>query len=573
MPASDIEGRMTRTRSLLPAVVRRLTPGTLPHRVFDRVERMLLRRSAPLEPFEEAGAVLVRLGGKLVVSQPVDALWPDEAQRANLDLVVAACEQLGAEYFLVSHDRRGLTRVGVVAEVRSRFLAEIVDRGQSDPVYVRRTRPTGQPELAANLDAEQMEAQSGLQVWLSRHDPVTGRSYGVGHACPGEFWEELPDGRLAAPAPNQRAAQVTPQERASGVEIEVLGRRYPSIPPFDLAGPFEVTFPVDIVYLWVDGADPAWRARRNDRLASLGRKPMDGAAVASRFREQDELRYSLRSVERFAPWVRHVYLVTDDQQPDWLAEDHPGLTIVDHRDILPAEALPTYNSHAISARVHHIDGLSEHFLLMNDDVLLGRPVGPEDFFHANGITKFFLSRSPIPSGPIAADDLPHFAARKRVRDLIEQTYGFRPFQTFKHTPVPMSRSLLTHLEERFAEPYQRTVTAPFRSPEDLVPSWLHHYAGFAEGRALPGDINYDYFNLTSRKAFKRLSSLVDRRSVECLCINDDEGGDLDLELRTEMLAAFLEVLLPEASSFEDATRPALDRRQQLTAFRTGIGRL
>ncbi len=564
---------MTRTRSLLPAVVRRLTPGTLPHRMLDRVERVLLRRSTPVAAFEEAGSVPVRLGGTLVVSQPVEAPWPDEAQRANLDLVVEICEQLGAEYFLVSHDRRGISRVGLVEDARARFLAELVDRGRRTPIYVRRTRPTGQPELAAGFDAQQMEAESGLRVWRSRHDPVTGRSYGVGHACQVEFWEELPDGRLTAPAPNQRAAQVTPQERAARVEIEVFGERYPSIPPFDLPGPFEARFPVDVVYLWVDGSDPAWRARRNDRLAALGREPMDGATVASRFREQDELRYSLRSVERFAPWVRHLYLVTDDQRPDWLVEDHPRLTVVDHRDIFPAEALPTYNSHAISARVHHIEGLSEQFLLMNDDVLLGRPVAPDDFFHANGITKFFLSKSPIPSGPIAPDDLPHFAARKRVRDLIQETYGFRPFQTFKHTPVAMSRSWLAHLEERFAEPYRRTVTAPFRSPDDLVPSWLHHYAGFAEGRALPADINYDYFNLTSGQAFKRLSSLVGRRSVDCLCLNDDEGGDLDFDLRTRMLAAFFEVFLPEASTFEREPSTAPDRARHMATLQAGLRKL
>lgn len=557
-------------RTLLPSVLRRLPPGSVPYRLLDRAERVLLGRSAPLTAYREAGYVPVRLRGELVLSRPTPAPWSDDAHQSNLDLVLGLCEELEAEHFLVVFDRRGLSRVGVVATARDRFLAALRDRGRREPIYVKQVRPRGERVLASHLDTE-VQA-TGLRVWRVEHDPVTGRSYRDRQACIVEFWEELPDGRLQAPGPNPRAAQVTADERSTRLELEGVGRRYPSIPPFHLPSPFDVRFPVDMVYLWVDGADPAWRQRRQDRLESPGRVPVDNATAESRFREQDELRYSLRSVERFAPWVRHIYLVTDDQRPAWLV-DHPRLTVVDHRDIFPPEALPTFNSHAISARVHHIEGLSEHFLLMNDDVLLGRPVPPEMFFHANGVAKFFLSSSPIPSGPIAADDLPHMAARKQVRDLLEETYGLRPFQTFRHTPVALSRSWLAHLEEQHAEPYRRTVMAPFRSPQDVVPSWLHHYAGFAEGRALPGDINYDFFNLTQADAFRRLSSLLGRRTVDCFCLNDDEESEVDLALRARLLSAFFEVFLPEPSVFESGGGPGPDRAALKASFQAGLQRL
>jgi hypothetical protein len=346
--------------------------------------------------------------------------------------------------------------------------------------------------------------------------------------------------------------------------ISYQGGSYRTIPPFDRPGPFTVTFPIDMVYLWVDGGDPAWRARRLARLGRLDAAPSTASTSAERFREQDELRYSLRSVERFVPWVRHIYLVTDQQRPTWLV-DHPKLTVVDHRDIFPAEALPTFNSHAISSRVHHIDGLSEHFLLMNDDVLFGAPVEPERFFHANGLLKFFLSRSPIPSGPVVEDDPPHMAARKQVRDLVEREYGFTPWQTFKHTPVPMRRSHLHHLESRFTEQFRRTVASPFRSPEDIVPSWLHHYSAYAEGLATPAQIRYDYFNLAWRRSFERLVELLAQREVDCFCLNDDEAGDIGLDERLDLLGAFLEVLLPRPSAFERArTEPANDDRGSRT---------
>ena len=50
------------------------------------------------------------------------------------------------------------------------------------------------------------------------------------------------------------------------------------------------------------------------------------AANDSRYISRDELRYSLRSVDMYADWVRHVYLVTDNQVPPWLEWNPAQLT-------------------------------------------------------------------------------------------------------------------------------------------------------------------------------------------------------------------------------------------------------
>ncbi|KAF0294176.1 N-acetylglucosamine-1-phosphotransferase subunits alpha/beta [Amphibalanus amphitrite] len=107
---------------------------------------------------------------------------------------------------------------------------------------------------------------------------------------------------------------------------------------------------------------------------------------------QLELRYSLRSLERHAPWIRRVFLVTNGQIPDWLTLDNPKLTLVTHEEIFPDhDHLPTFSSPAIEAHIHRIPGLSEHFLYFNDDVLLGQPVWPEDFLVPGGGYKVFLA--------------------------------------------------------------------------------------------------------------------------------------------------------------------------------------
>jgi len=118
---------------------------------------------------------------------------------------------------------------------------------------------------------------------------------------------------------------------------------------------------------------------------------------ASRFEDNDELRYSLRSVEKHAPWVRHIFIVTNGQIPSWLNLDDERITVVTHSDIFVNKShLPTFSSPAIESHLHRIPGLSEWFIYMNDDVLFGRDVWPDDFVTASGAQKVYLTW-PVPN--------------------------------------------------------------------------------------------------------------------------------------------------------------------------------
>ncbi|KAK8733624.1 hypothetical protein OTU49_006396 [Cherax quadricarinatus] len=114
----------------------------------------------------------------------------------------------------------------------------------------------------------------------------------------------------------------------------------------------------------------------------------------NRFEDNEELRYSLRSLEKYAPWVRRIYLVTNGQIPYWLNLDHPRLMIITHEEIFPnVSHLPSFSSPAIESHIHRIPGLSEHFLYLNDDVMLGSEVWPEDFYSPTSGYKVYLSWS------------------------------------------------------------------------------------------------------------------------------------------------------------------------------------
>ncbi len=151
---------------------------------------------------------------------------------------------------------------------------------------------------------------------------------------------------------------------------------------------------IDLVYLWVDDTDAKWRAEKDKWLEIIrGEKPVYAdAAIEARWRDNGEFLYSLRSVEKFAPWVNHIYIITGfNQVPRWLNTQHPKITIIPHEQIIPHDALPTFNATAIEMCIPNIPNLSEHFLLMNDDIFFNRPLSPSYFYDANGRARVMYS--------------------------------------------------------------------------------------------------------------------------------------------------------------------------------------
>ncbi|MGX1117081.1 hypothetical protein RKD37_002444 [Streptomyces ambofaciens] len=251
--------------------------------------------------------------------------------------------------------------------------------------------------------------------------------------------------------------------------------------------------------------------------------------------------------------MRTIHLVTAGQVPAWLDTEVEGLNVVDHRDIFSdPSALPTFNSHAIESQLHHIEGLSEQFLYLNDDVFFGRPLTPGRFFHANGLSKFFQSKALVPSGPTSPDDLPVDAAGKNSRGLIERSFGTRIAQKMKHTPHPLRRSVLADIELVYAAEHRRTQHSRFRSPDDVpITSSLHHYYGFHTGRATTGSLRYIYIDLAAELAQRRLDTLLARRNFDTFCLNDTVVHP-DPEAQEHMVRAFLDAYFPVPSRFERA---------------------
>nr|WP_255672852.1 stealth conserved region 3 domain-containing protein [Glycomyces amatae] len=382
--------------------------------------------------------------------------------------------------------------------------------------------------------------------------------FGADHGCDVEFWTDTGDGHLLAPRHNR----ISPLVRRDGARVPAPGRFFTALdsgsrealpptatrPEFDRPGPDHVGFPVDVVYTWVDGADRAWRRRR----AEADRSPYHAeSASEARYLDREELRFSLRSLHANAPWVRHVYLVTDAQRPHWLDADAPGLTIVDHRDLFDdPDCLPTFNSHAIETQLHRIEGLSEHFLYFNDDMFVGRPIGPQLFFEPNGLAKFFPAETFVDMDPVSRADSPPNAAFKNDRALIERAFGRTISRMMKHVPYPLQRSVLAEMAKEFDEDLARTARSAFRDVTDVSTVTLQHYYAHLSGRAVAGQAQDAYVELGMPDAAERLELLLERRDRETFCINDAGLPPELAEERSAMMRRFLESYFPIPSPWE-----------------------
>ena len=135
--------------------------------------------------------------------------------------------------------------------------------------------------------------------------------------------------------------------------------------------------PIDFVIPYVCGDDPVWVEKMLSFLPDDRKRDPD---MDRQYRNWDFFKYWFRGVDRFAPWVHKVFVITDHQAPDWLDHENEKLVLINHEDYIPPEYLPVFSSHPIELNLHRIPGLSEQFVYFNDDMVLTAPVVPEDFF-------------------------------------------------------------------------------------------------------------------------------------------------------------------------------------------------
>ncbi|MGW0772745.1 stealth family protein [Streptomyces sp. NPDC002835] len=518
------------------------------------------------------------VNGQELYGRVVQGFSAADAAAENLEIATRALERAGISYFLVPGISKIRHTIGVNEADRDRFHDAMEEEYAGKAVFIGQPtvgRPLKRPALY--LDGRlpsALRAAAVLRVGEIHLGPSGQVLAGPEIGCDIEFWQngaELlagPDGdaklaqvqpqasadiftrSLVAPRRN-RVADVLPDSEQELATRRVGDREIPTFTPFTVPTVGDVTFPLDVVYTWVDGEEPAMREKRARYKGQGTAEILDKEVNASRYTSHDELKYSLRSLQMYAPFVRNVYIVTDGQAPSWLDPDADGVTVVDHRDIFPEGVLPVFNSHAIETRLHHIPGISDHYLYFNDDVFVGSPVTPEAFFHPSGVMKIPVSPLKIGVGKPHAEETATNSASKNVRRLLMEKFGTLTTNNFMHTPLPQQRQTLRELEEMFPEDISRTTASRFRSPQDvaLTAPLLYQYA-LITGKGIPGKYSFRYVNISREDADQRLDDLLRTRRFNFFCLNDVDVSPDQREEVSMRMHGFLERYFPFPSSFE-----------------------
>lgn len=346
---------------------------------------------------------------------------------------------------------------------------------------------------------------------------------------------------------------------------------------------------IDFVLPWVDGGDPQWLAEKNRYLPA--HSAYQDATGNSRYQDWGTLRYVLRSIAQNCPWYHKIYLITAGHYPHWLDIHHPKIELVTHRDLfIQPENLPVFNSSAIEMNLVNLRGLSEHFVYLNDDTVMLRPVPVARFFQ-HGLPVDFLCHGWLRRNllftrlrgnsswvaalnnnirlinqvnPVSALDnrflfAPSYSFTDKISNaLLKHVYRQYFWLAHWHLPQPYTRTTLQQVYQHFQEPMLACARNRFRAANDLT-VYLNRYWHLSTGQFVP-EKHHDGFvrNIDSLVTLRQAIAQLDKQpDIRFVCLNDafqatSAGEFAALKHAQE---AFFARYLPQPAAFERGDKP------------------
>ena len=313
---------------------------------------------------------------------------------------------------------------------------------------------------------------------------------------------------------------------------------------------------VDIVYLWVNSNDKNWQKKRRESFKVFLKTHKGNIAryanTNGRFRDNGELIFNLRCLEKFFPNHGQVYIVTDEQKPTWLKKNK-RVTVIDHKSIIPNKNNPIFASAHIESYIHHIPNLSENFFYLNDDIFFGMPVDKNWWFDEG--LKYFYDKEPHGE----YDDLQSMLLSPINSSIQSKLWLKEKYANYRHqnialahAPRPYKKSLLIEIEKEAMDLFNKVRSANFRSWKtpavlgDFVPRWLEHH-----GYAKISSSNCLYIESGSNEIEIELDLLKQKfGKIPFFCINDTCDNADTLDKRLLLVRKQMKTLLPNKSNFE-----------------------
>ncbi|MEO5775326.1 MAG: stealth family protein [Flavobacterium sp.] len=236
-------------------------------------------------------------------------------------------------------------------------------------------------------------------------------------------------------------------------------------------------FEIDAVIAWVDGNDENHINKLNQYVEN--KSSLNQKGFLTRFNEVNEIEYCIKSIKKFAPYVKNIYIVTDNQTPDFIKNnaenpEFKNIKIVDHKEIFKGyeNYLPLFNSYSIETMITRIPNLAEHFIYFNDDMFLVRETKATDFFTDEGFpiirgqwsrfesTKFkeFLISTGLKKNRVSR------LGYKKGQENSARILGLEKYFRLNHTPSPIRKSILNDYFDTNPEVVINNIKHRFRVP-------------------------------------------------------------------------------------------------------------
>ncbi len=288
---------------------------------------------------------------------------------------------------------------------------------------------------------------------------------------------------------------------------------------------------IDAVITWVDGNEEKLSKKRKSYISDNNK---DESTNKTRFNQVDELSIVVKSIFKFAPFVKKIYILTDNQIPKIIIESkywnhrfRDRIELIDHTEVFinHLDVLPTFNSSTIETMIQYINGLSEHFIYFNDDMFLIKPTKIEDWF---------LNGKPIIRGNWLTQ--PNQIWYKKIRNFLfpsklkkfsftrsqaisANIVGFKKyyFRTY-HLPRALNKNILKNYFKKNPKLLKNQIKHRFRNPDQFISySLIWHHSINNSMAIISNQLRLKEINIRSststRIILKKIQNAIDSEDI------------------------------------------------------------
>lgn len=304
---------------------------------------------------------------------------------------------------------------------------------------------------------------------------------------------------------------------------------------------------VDFVFPFVDCSDIVWQKAYKETRNKLN---LPTKIKQERFRKWDNLKYVFRGIDRNMPWIRKIHMIVSnpEQVPQWVNQDTTHIVL--HKDIIPEEFLPTFNSSTIECFINKIPDLSDNFIYGNDDTFIINKSDKSDWFE-DGVPKIKMksdSRLDTMFKRMEYREQKVLADYFGIKLLNPEQFIFKP----EHTISPFNKKELDKILDIFGDLLYNSCTE-FRK-EKNINQYFYTYYMYFNGSFKLSNREYIYRTAFSNN-IKNKAEIIKKdilsKNAVTFCLNDNNKlSEKDFEYLKQEVNSIFELRFPEKSKYE-----------------------